>query len=126
MRARAARRRNLVELFAADRLLERTSLPPGGKRRGEARKGIRRLVTPPMRADRNAGHRVTGYDPIVVHATEDPEVFVVESDVHGEDAAGAAYQVPYIQIVRAHDGRVVVLRDYFDSLAMAERLVAAT
>ena len=96
-------------------------VPPGAPRRLDGREEIQRLLTPPLRGAEDCGRRVTGYDPIVVYATEDPEVTVVEFDMHGEDAAGKAYRLPYVQIVRVHEGRSVVFRDYFDSSAMAGR-----
>ena len=103
-------------MFAPNGPLEQ----PGVQRRLGVRGEIRRLLTPTRHAARGAGRRITGYDPVVVHPTEDPEVIVVEIDLHGEDAAGEAYRLPYVQIVSARDGRVVVLRDYFDSFAIGE------
>jgi ketosteroid isomerase-like protein len=105
-----------AETFAVDGLMELpfvAGVPP----RLEGREEIRRLLTPAMCAANDAGRKITGYDPPVVHATEDPEVVVVECDLNGEDAAGKAYRLPYAQILRVRDGRIVVLRDYFDSAA---------
>jgi predicted SnoaL-like aldol condensation-catalyzing enzyme len=91
----------------------------------EGREEIPHLLTPPTWTARDADRRVTGYDPIVVHGTDDPEVIVIEFDLRGEDEAGKAYRLPYLQIARVRDGRLVVLRDYIDSRALADRLQPA-
>ncbi|HET9624783.1 MAG TPA: nuclear transport factor 2 family protein, partial [Kofleriaceae bacterium] len=48
-----------------------------------------------------------------LHDTADPEVVIGELVVHGE---------PVIQVMRVRDGEILELRDYFDSLALRNRL----
>ena len=93
----------------------------GAPRRMQGRDEIRRRLVPPVDAAARVGRRITRYEPVVVHETDDPEVGVVESDLQGEDAAGKPYRVPHMQIVRVHDGQIAVLRDYFDAGATTER-----
>ena len=62
---------------------------------------------------RRSGTRLTGLDS-VVHETLDPEVIVVEVELHGEVAAtGERYRLPYVQVARVRDGAIVSFRDYF-------------
>jgi ketosteroid isomerase-like protein len=81
-----------VELFADDGTLEFPFAPPGAPQRMQGRVEIRRSLGPLWQRARQSGRRVTGYDPVVVHNTTDPEVIVAEFTLHGmvEDRGGAA------------------------------------
>jgi ketosteroid isomerase-like protein len=62
----------------------------------------------------------------MLHETADPEVIIVEFDLHGElRGTGRTYQLPCVQVFRIRDGAVVWFRDYFsrDQVAapLAER-----
>jgi ketosteroid isomerase-like protein len=111
-----------ADSFTDDGVLERPFVPPGMARRIEGREEIRRALAPMAEAARKAGRRIRMYEPLVVRQTADPDVIVVEFDLHGEDGSGEHYRLPYVQIVQVRDGRIALLRDYFDSYAMAERL----
>ena len=50
---------------------------------------------------------------VVVHETTDPEVIVVEFDLHGEESTGS-YTLSFIQVLRVRDGRIAEMRDYID------------
>jgi ketosteroid isomerase-like protein len=61
-----------------------------------------------------------------MHDTADPEVVIGELVLHGEQADGTRYQLPFIQVVRVRGGEIVEMRDYFDALAMRHRLAPPT
>jgi ketosteroid isomerase-like protein len=62
---------------------------------------------------------------VVVHETLDPEVVVVEFELHGEVlATGDGYRLPYVQVARDRDGAIVSFRDYFGA-GTARALAAA-
>jgi uncharacterized protein len=70
--------------------------------------------------DRWRGRRITGYDPVVVHQTLDPEVIAAEFTLHGVvEGQGDPYRMPYVHVYRVRDGGILWLRDYWDPLALA-------
>jgi ketosteroid isomerase-like protein len=114
-----------ADLFAVDGLLERPFVPIGVPRLLEGREEIRRVFKPLSTAARQAGRQITGFTHVVVHVTSDPDVVVVEFDQEGRAAGtGEPYTFHFIQVLRAHDGQIALLRDYFDSWGMGERLKA--
>jgi ketosteroid isomerase-like protein len=86
----------------------------------QGRVEIRRSLGPLWQRARQSGRRVTGYDPVVVHQTTDPEVIVAEFTLHGmvEDR-GDSYRMSYVHVYRVRDGRILWLRDYWNPLALA-------
>jgi uncharacterized protein len=111
-----------ADLFASDGVME---FPFGWAAAGlppclEGREQIRRHMEAALSRSWESGRRFLGYDDLVVHETGDPEVIIVEFDLHGHTPAGKPYQVPYVQVFRVRDGQIVSMRDYFSS----ERLAA--
>jgi uncharacterized protein len=101
-----------ADLYAPGGVLELPFAPPGVPRRIRGREEIRAFL-------RVAGRRIVRYDSVVVHETADPEVIVAEFELHGEvSATGAAYRMPFIQVLRIRDGRIVSMRDYFAGEAL--------
>jgi uncharacterized protein len=83
-------------------------------RRLQGREEIRRVLGGLEQQVGQAGTRVTGVHPVVVHETLDPETVIVELELHGEVlATGSTYRLPYIQVLRVRDGQIVSFRDYF-------------
>lgn len=113
-----------ADCFAADGVLEMPFAPVGMPKRLVGRDAIRRALEPAYRTARQAGRKIVAYDDVRMHDTADPEVLIVELVLHGEQADGVPYQIPFIQVVRVRGGEIVELRDYFDSLAMRNRLAA--
>jgi ketosteroid isomerase-like protein len=112
-----------VDCFAEDGVLVLPFAPPGMPRRFEGRGAIRQLLEPRYRTAREAGERIGTYRNLHIHDTADPEVIVAEFEAIGLAADGSErYDRPFIQVVRVRDGEIVEQRDYFDSLAMVERL----
>jgi ketosteroid isomerase-like protein len=110
-----------VELFADDGTLEFPFAPPGAPQRMQGRVEIRRSLGPLWQRARQSGRRVTGYDPVVVHNTTDPEVIVAEFTLHGVEDRGDSYRMSYVHVYRVRHGRILSLRDYWDPLALAAR-----
>jgi ketosteroid isomerase-like protein len=68
---------------------------------------------------RSSGRRTTAIVTNNVHETADG--LVAEFELHGLEQ-GRAFVVPYVHVVQVRDGKIASLRDYFDSLALAERI----
>ena len=53
-----------------------------------------------------------------MHRSQDPRVFILEYEVHGEKIrTGNAYDNRFISVVTVEDRKIVHWRDYMDSLA---------
>ncbi len=112
-----------VDCFAEDGVLVLPFAPPGMPRRFEGRSAIRQLLELRYRTARAAGQRIGAYRNLHIHDTTDAEVIVAEFEAIGLAAdGGELYELPFIQVVRVRGDEIVEQRDYFDSLAMAERL----
>lgn len=62
-------------------------------------------------------------DNVVVHETADPEVLIVEYDLHGELVrSGEAFVQKYLMVITVRDGEIVHSRDYTDPVAGARIL----
>jgi uncharacterized protein len=111
-----------ADLFASDGVME---FPFGGDAAGlpdslEGREQIRRHLAAALARSRESGRRLLGYDAVVIHQTTDPEVIVVEFDLEGEvTRTGETYHVPYVQVFRIRDGRILCMRDYFSGERVA-------
>ena len=103
-----------AELFAPEAVWEFPFAPEGIPRCIEGREAVRSLGKIGMERSKQSGRRLTGYHSVVIHETSDPEVIIVEFELHGEDTTtGTAYQIPYIQVLTVREGLIVSLRDYF-------------
>lgn len=111
-----------VNLFAPDGYIEWPFRPEGVPGRVEGREAIREFMT---------GHaaglvRFDEYRNTAVHETLDPEVVIVEYDVHGTVIpTGAPFHQTIIAVLRIRDGLVVSYRDYLNPLVLAEMLASA-
>jgi ketosteroid isomerase-like protein len=104
-----------AELFAEDGVWDFPMAKQGSKVKLEGREAIREWVMENARSAQEAGHRVLKYDELVIHETADPEVIVVEFDLHGEVThTGEKYRRSYVQVLRVRDNKIVSLRDYFN------------
>jgi len=102
-----------ADLFAEDGVMEFPFAPPGFPRRLAGREQIASVLAAAVEPVRASGRRLTGYHSLVVHDTADPEVLIAEFEVHGRTADGDTYELPYVQVFRIRDGRIVSLRDYW-------------
>ena len=104
-----------LDLFAPDGTLEFPFGPPGVPVRMRGRDQIGAALLPLWERAWEAGWRSTGYSPIVVHETSNPEVVVAEFDLYGEVAGtGQTFRLAYVHVYRIRDGRIVSLRDYWN------------
>jgi ketosteroid isomerase-like protein len=104
-----------ADLFAEDGVWEFPLAPQGSTLKLEGRDAIREWVMENAKSAQQAGHRILGYDELVIHKTADPEVIVVEFDLHGEVThTGEKYRRSFVQVLRVRDGSIVSLRDYFN------------
>ena len=106
----------LADLFAVDGVLESPLIPPDHHypRRLEGREEIRAgMAAFYKRQQADPGQTVdtarSGYQ---LHTTADPGVFIAEIDVVLSSPAGTE-TVSLVQIFRVHDGKIVLMRDYF-------------
>ena len=59
--------------------------------------------------------RVTAFSEPVVHQTEDPEVLVAEYDATTlKIESGESFTAPIVLVLRARDGEIVSIREYFN------------
>jgi ketosteroid isomerase-like protein len=104
-----------AELFAEDGVWEFPMAKQGSKVKLEGRDAIREWIMENARTAQESGDRILKYDEVVIHETADPEVIVVEFDLHGEHThTGEKYRRSYVQVLRVRDGKIVTLRDYFN------------
>jgi ketosteroid isomerase-like protein len=110
-----------VGLFAPDGYVEWPYRPAGIPERVEGRDQIREFLT----AQANGFVRFDEYRNTVIHETTDPEVVIVEYDVHGiVIPTGAPLHQRIIAVLRIRDGLVVSYRDYLNPLVLAEALAS--
>jgi hypothetical protein len=108
------------ELWAPDVVIEAPFARPGERRRyagaaefTEATRGARESL--PVRFEL---FRYTA-----VHQTTDPEVTVLEYELGGTVlTTGRQASAPFVAVMRVRDGRIVLWREYQDTLAIADAL----
>jgi ketosteroid isomerase-like protein len=111
-------RRAQLDLLAEDCVWEFPFTPGGRPRRTIGRSEIERVMMPGWQRAREAGIRGARISE-VIHETSDPNMIVAEFEIRLEVAAtGRAHQVPFVQVLRARDGKIAELREYFDPGAL--------
>jgi uncharacterized protein len=112
-------------MFTPDGVVELPFPLPGMPRRIEGREAIHHVFAPVWRAQKDSGRRIEKVDPVAVHEGQNPELVVIEFDVHGVEASGTPYRMSYVHVVTVRDGRIAVLRDYLDAGAIRDRMRSA-
>jgi ketosteroid isomerase-like protein len=107
------------DLLAEDVVIEIPFAAPGRPRRIEGRTAFLELAARERPA---LPGRLEEVRNVVVHDTADPEVIVVEYEIAGTLASGRRAAAGFIGVLRVRDGRVVLWREYQDTLAMAQAL----
>jgi ketosteroid isomerase-like protein len=112
--------------FAPEYAVELPLPLPGVPRRIEEHEEIRSVLAPVWRAQRasrpegeRSGEKTNG---VVLREGRDPEVVVIEFDLHGVESSGMPYRLSYVHLVAVHDGRIATLRDSFAAGAGRQRL----
>jgi len=108
-----------LDCFAAEAVMEWPFRLKGVPEHLEGRPAIRAAVAPVWERAKQAGRRITGHERVVFHRTTDPETAIVEFDIVGETARGP-FRQSVVYILRARDGRVVLLRELVDTAALSE------
>src|ERR1041384_1602633 len=104
-------------LYTSDGVFEAPLMPEGAEfpRRLEGQEALREGFAEIHRSARTYSRVVdlpnTRY---VLHTTADPDVFIVEIDTAFVDAD----PMSFVQIFRLRDGRIALMRDYFDPNAV--------
>lgn len=102
----------LADLFTPDGILESPLTPPDGpyphrlEGRAAIRDGMAAWYATAATDTRTVDFARSSY---TLHATADPDVFVVEIDTAFQDGPAMAL----VQIFRLRDGQIAHLRDYF-------------
>jgi ketosteroid isomerase-like protein len=113
---RASVSSGLADLYAEDVVIEMPFAPEGIPRRSQGREELRARL--------EAARGLLRWEKTgnaVIHETADPEVIIVEFDIHGSlVASGRPVSMSYIMVVRVRDGLIVHSRDYGNPLAAAE------
>jgi ketosteroid isomerase-like protein len=110
----------IAELFAADGVIEWPFARPGAPSRIIGQSAIRDLYAAWFRAP---PLEYQHFIATVVHETTDPEVIVVEYEIHGvTNGSRTPFQLLVIRTMVVKDGHIVLLREYMNPLAMAEAL----
>ncbi|WP_239137918.1 nuclear transport factor 2 family protein [Sphaerisporangium rufum] len=108
------------DLLAEDVVIETPFAAPGRPARFAGREEFLTAT-----ADERATFpvRFTGVDNVVIHDTTDPQVVVVEYELHGVvTATGRRAAAPFIGVLRVRDGKVVRWREYQHTLGIAHAL----
>ncbi|TCP56166.1 hypothetical protein EV191_101106 [Tamaricihabitans halophyticus] len=103
-----------AEMFAEDGTHELPFAPPGVPAFLRGKANIRRYLT----SITATPLRLTGFGEMSVHRTSDPEVVIAEYSGHGVVVStGKPYTMPYVQVIRVHNGEIAMWRDYWSPLA---------
>jgi ketosteroid isomerase-like protein len=101
-------------LFAEDGVMEYPFPMPGLPSRLEGREAIRAQYAS---LNVEGGVAPTGLVDPLVHATLDPDVFLVEYILVGTARSGHPYRIPFAAVIRAQEGLFRSVRDYTDLFA---------
>ncbi|MGO9411446.1 MAG: nuclear transport factor 2 family protein [Spirochaetia bacterium] len=78
------------------------------------KENIRKFGKTGMERSRNAGRKILQYNKLAIHQTDDANTIIVEFELEGEiSQTKARYKIPYIQLLKVINGKIVLLRDYF-------------
>lgn len=100
----------LFELIAEDAVMEFPFAPPGRPRRVEGKDNIIKYNMQVMSIT-----KVTGLKEVEIHRMIDPDCVVIEMTGYGTVlATGDAYERRYIDVCRTKNGRIQLIRDYWN------------
>jgi len=117
-----AKAESFVDMVADDVVMEFPYAPPGMATRLESKAAIAEHLQ--ELGGMLAFDRMTTS---VVHASTDPEVFILEFTGHGTGVeTGEPYDQQYISVIRLRDGKIAHYRDYWNPLVVLRALRGAT
>jgi ketosteroid isomerase-like protein len=105
-----------VALWAPDGVFEFPFAVPGAPHRLDGRDAVRAYM-----ADYPDHIDLRSFQDVRVHRTDDPATIIVELRGTGRAVAtGRPFDMPYIQVVTVHDGRITRFRDYWNGALAAD------
>jgi ketosteroid isomerase-like protein len=111
-----------VDWIAEDGIVEFPFAPEGMPRRVQGREALLALYAPRYQKGRESG-RTIEYENVRLYETNDPEVIIIEFEAEIQGPAGKT-RLPFVQVFRVRNDKIVEQRDYFDAINMAQRLKA--
>src|SRR3954462_12659920 len=114
-----------VDSFAVDGVMEWPFKLKGVAPRLEGRLEIRAALEPVWERAKKSNRRILGHERVVFHETTNPEVAIVEFDLVGENVRGPFPQ-PMVYLLRAQNGRVLLLREFVDTASLHVLFQAST
>ncbi len=101
---------SLIDLMAEDAVMEFPFAPPGRPRRIEGKNNIIKYNQAILGIA-----TVTSFTDVEIYRMIDPDCVVVEMTGHGTvRATGDAYERRYVEVCRTKNGRIQLLRDYWN------------
>lgn len=111
-----------ASLFAEDIIWELPFAPEGVPHKLVGKTQAVAISKAGMERSKQSGRRITDYKDVIIHETTDPEVIIAEFTLLGTAGDGTPYSIPYIQVVRVQEGKIVHLKDYFPGEVIASAL----
>ncbi|MHB0992341.1 MAG: nuclear transport factor 2 family protein [Burkholderiales bacterium] len=103
-----------ADLFSEDAVWEFPFAPEGIPKIIEGREKIIAAAKAGMERSKKKGRRITDYKSVEIYETNNPEVIIAEFTLQGEiTSTGKTYEIPYIQLLKTHNDKILLLRDYF-------------
>lgn len=106
-----------ADLYAEDVVIEMPFTPTGKTATAVGREGLRERVK-----SFGSIRQLTKLDNLVVHETTDPEVVIMEYDLHGQFRDQKPFELSYIMVIRVRDGLIVRSRDYGNPVATSRAM----
>ncbi len=114
-----------INCFAADGVMEWPFRIKGVPARVEGREAIRATLEPVWQRAKATNRRITGHERVEFHQTTDPEVAIVDADMVGDTVRGP-FRQRVVYLLRVRNGRVLLLREFFDTASLNELFQAGS
>jgi ketosteroid isomerase-like protein len=108
---------DLADLYAEDVVIEMPFTPTGEPVKAIGREPLRERLK-----SFGSMRELRKVENVVVHETADPEVVIVEYDLHGTFRGQEPFTLPYVMVIRVRDGLIVSSRDYGNPVATARAM----
>ncbi len=85
-------------------------------RKLEGREKVQTFGKMGMEMSKKAGRRIVKYNSINIYKTTEEDTIIAEFELEGEVIdKKRRYKIPYIQLLKVKNGKIILLRDYFPS-----------
>jgi uncharacterized protein len=108
---------DLADLYAEDVVIELPFTPTGEPAKAIGREPLRERLK-----SFGSMRELTKVENVVVHETTDPEVVIVEYDLHGRFRDQKPFVLSYVMVIRVKDGLIVSSRDYGNPVATSRAM----